>query len=73
MLINEANSSDLIAIAFGAFNAMRLVSYFPQILAVARDRQGARAISISCWAIWIGANVTTAFMHGSRLLIQIWP
>lgn len=58
---------DPVAVLFGLFNGLRLVSYLPQIVAVARDRNGARSISFSCWSIWIGANASTAGYAGLRL------
>ena len=45
---------------FSIFNILRVASYLPQIIRVATDADGARAISYSTWCLWIGANISTA-------------
>jgi hypothetical protein len=52
--------SEITLAAFSIFNILRLGSYLPQIVRVATDTDGARAISYSTWCVWIGANAATA-------------
>jgi len=54
------NVAELILFAYGACNGVRVFSYAPQIVRIARDCEGARAISLSTWWLWIAANATTA-------------
>lgn len=44
---------------FSAFTGLRVFSYLPQIYRVARDTEGAAAISYTTWAIWAGGNIST--------------
>ena len=62
---------DWVVLAFGAFNALRIVSYLPQIRCVANDRHGASAISYLTWSIWTGANASTA-LYAWLLLDDLW-
>ena len=50
----------LTLVVFYAFNALRIGAYVPQIIRVASDNDGAKAISYTTWSVWIGANGSTA-------------
>jgi ABC-type transport system involved in cytochrome c biogenesis permease subunit len=54
MTLSEAS-----LLAFTAFSGLRLVSYLPQIYKVARDRNGASAISYATWTLWTSCNLST--------------
>jgi hypothetical protein len=51
---------EITLILFYAFNALRIAAYLPQILRVAADNDGAKAISCMTWCVWIGANGSPA-------------
>jgi hypothetical protein len=61
------SNDDLIVLAYALSNALRLASYAPQILRVARDRCGAQAISCLSWNLWIAANAATAVYAWTQL------
>lgn len=52
--------SDLTLAGFLLFGSIRILSYLPQILRVARDHNGASAISYTTWSMWTLANLATA-------------
>jgi uncharacterized membrane protein len=58
-------------LAFAAFSGLRTISYVPQIVRIAKDRNGASAISYPTWLLWTGANVTTA-MYAATNLNDVW-
>jgi len=45
---------------FSLCNMLRLWSYLPQIVRVANDTEGAKAISYWTWGMWVAANGSTA-------------
>lgn len=60
-----------------ACNAVRLLSYIPQIIAVSRERSGAHAISLATWLFWTLSNVATAIycstvIHDLLLATAMW-
>ncbi|MDQ8730561.1 hypothetical protein [Bradyrhizobium sp. LHD-71] len=59
--------SEAALVAFSAFSALRLVSYFPQIYKVATDANGASAISYSTWILWTGSHLSTGFYAAINL------
>lgn len=42
------------------FNTLRVFSYVPQIMALAKDVTDAKAISLLTWSFWCMANLTTS-------------
>jgi hypothetical protein len=62
MTLSEAS-----LLAFTVFSGLRLISYVPQICRVARDENGASAISYATWALWTGCNITTGLYAAINL------
>jgi hypothetical protein len=52
--------SSVALLLFTVLSALRIFAYVPQIRRVARDTNGASAISYSTWSLWTGANISTA-------------
>ena len=57
-------SNELVLLAitgiYTVCNTLRLLSYVPQIVAVARESSGAHAISLISWSFWMLSHAATA-------------
>jgi hypothetical protein len=56
-----------VAWSFLLTNGARLITYLPQILAVWRCQDGARALSLITWTSWVVSHVT-ALLYGAVVL-----
>ena len=56
-----------ITMVYAVCNALRLLSYVPQIVAVARENSGAYAVSITSWLFWFVSHAVTA-VYGAAVL-----
>jgi hypothetical protein len=54
---------DCVACVYVVTNSLRVFFYAPQIRAVSRATDGARAVSLSTWGFWTFANLT-AMLYG---------
>jgi hypothetical protein len=54
---------DCVALLYVLTNSFRVLFYAPQIRAVLKAEDGARAVSITTWAFWTFANLT-ALLYG---------
>ena len=52
--------ADVTLMAFTACNSLRVLAYAPQVWKACTDRNGARAISMSTWTLFLISNATTA-------------
>ena len=51
--------ADFSILAFALVNAGRVAAYFPQMISVYRDGDGAHAVSLSTWVLFAVTNVAT--------------
>jgi len=58
-------------LAFAAFSGLRTISYVPQIVRIAKDCNGASAISYPTWLLWTGAHASTG-VYAAINLNDVW-
>jgi hypothetical protein len=59
--------SQVTFLAFAICSSLRVFSYFPQIVRIAADSNGATAISFWTWGLWTAANTSTGLYAAINL------
>ena len=59
LALRQLTLADVALLAFTATNSVRVFAYLPQITSVARDRNGASAVSLSTWAMFTVSHLST--------------
>ena len=59
-------STAIVTVIYTACSAVRLLFYVPQMMAVARERSAAHAISLTSWTFWSISHAATA-MYASTI------
>lgn len=64
-------SHELIVFCFSLANTLRILAYFPQIRALARDSSSAAAVACSTWVIFFFSNIATV-AYAVLVLRDLW-
>jgi len=66
-------SVEIAAWTFAFLNLSRILGYLPQFVAILRDQNGARAVSLAAFTLWMASHLSTAvYIHmttGDRLVV----
>jgi uncharacterized protein with PQ loop repeat len=67
-------TAEMTLLLFTACNTLRVLAYVPQIVRIARDHEGAKAISYTTWGLFAVSHLSTvayAFVHAQDLTLTI--
>ena len=59
LTLRQLTAADLALLLFTATNSVRVFAYLPQIRSVARDRNGASAVSLATWGMFTVSHLST--------------
>lgn len=70
-------STAIVTAIYATCSAVRILSYVPQMLAVARERSAAHAVSLVSWTFWSISHAATAVYgsvvtHDALLSAMMW-